>query len=311
MPRSVLVPSKPSRTSAKPTTWRSEDLAAAFLLAYEGHTRAAYSRDLREWFTWCSDHDLDPLAATRGHVDAFARTIAEVDHRSPATVARRLSTLSSFYRYAEGEDAVTRNPVTHVRRPKVGTDTVSTGLDADEMAALIHAARADSPRSHALVLLLGMNGLRISEVLDADVDDLTTERGHRVLLITRKGGKKATVPMAPRTAEAVDAYVGDRVTGPLLITATGKRWQRSEVWRTLRRLARVAVPGKATTIHPHDLRHAFVTLSLDAGASLRDVQDAAGHADPRTTRRYDRARHNLDRHPTYLVAGMVGLQGHR
>jgi site-specific recombinase XerD len=174
------------------------------------------------------------------------------------------------------------------------------------MTALIHAAQADSLRSHALVLLLGMNGLRISEVLDADVDDLTTERGHRVLLITRKGGRKATVPMAPRTAEAVDAYVGDRVTGPLFVTATGKRWQRSEVWRTLRRLARVAVPGKATTIHPHDLRHAFVTLSLDAGASLRDVQDAAGHADPRTTRRYDRARHNLDRHPTYVLAGLVG-----
>ena len=219
---------------------------------------------------------------------------------------RRLSTLSSFYRYAEGEDAVAHNPVTHVRRPKVGTDTVSTGLDADELAALIHAAEADSPRSHALVLLLGMNGLRISEVLEADVDDLTTERGHRVLMVTRKGGKKQTIPLAPRTADAVDAYVGERVTGPLFVTATGKRWERSEVWRTLRRLARVAVPGKATTIHPHDLRHAFVTLSLDAGASLRDVQDAAGHADPRTTRRYDRARHNLDRHPTYVLAGLVG-----
>ena len=63
-------------------------------------------------------------------------------------------------------------------------------------------------------------------------------------------------------------------------------------------------PGDKS-IHPHDLRHAFVTLSLDAGASLRDVQDAAGHADPRTTRRYDWARHNLDRHPTYLLAGLV------
>jgi integrase/recombinase XerD len=136
---------------------------------------------------------------------------------------------------------------------------------------------------------------RRSGRLGADVADLTTERGHRVLMVTSKGGKKATIPMAPRTADAVDAYV-----------ATGKRWQRSEVWRTLRRLARVAVPAKATTIHAHDLRHAFVTLSLDAGASLRDVQDAAGHADPRTTRRYDRARHNLDRHPTCLVAGMVG-----
>jgi hypothetical protein len=72
-----------------------------------------------------------------------------------------------------------------------------------------------------------------------------------------------------------------------------------------RALAQVAVSGKATTIHPHDLRHAFETLSLDAGASLRDVKGAADHSDPRTTRRYDRARRNLDRHPTYLPAGMV------
>jgi len=138
------------------------------------------------------------------------------------------------------------------------------------------------------------------------MEDLDIERGHRVLRVMRKGGKKATIPMAPRTAEAVEVYAGDRVTGPLFATATGRRWQRSEAWRTLRRLARDAVPAKADSLHPHDLRHAFVTLSLDAGASLRDVQDAAGHADPRTTRRYDRARHNLDRHPTYALAGLIG-----
>ena len=238
-------------------------------------------------------------------MDAYARTLAEIDGRSPATVARHLSTLAGFYKYAVGEDAVARNPVANVRRPKVGTDTVSTGLDKKELAALIGAARGDGPRSLALVLLLGFNGLRISEALGLDVEHLGTERGHTVLGIRRKGGKTATVPLAPRTAEAVDAYIGDRTTGPLFVTATGKRWQRSEAWRTLRRLARDAVPDKADSLHPHDLRHAFVTLSLDAGASLRDVQDAAGHADPRTTRRYDRSRHNLDRHPTYALAGLV------
>jgi integrase len=178
-------------------------------------------------------------------------------------------------------------------------------LDRGELGALVKAAQADSPRSYALVLLLGLNGLRISEALGADVDDIGNERGHRVLYVTRKGGKRATVPLAPRTAEAVEEYVGGRTTGPLFATATGKRWQRSEAWRTLRRLARDAVPAKANSVHPHDFRHAFVTLSLDAGASLRDVQDAAGHADPRTTRRYDRARHNLDRHPTYALAGLI------
>jgi integrase/recombinase XerD len=75
-------------------------------------------------------------------VDSCARTLAEVEHRSPATVARHLSTLPGFHRYALAEDAVTRtrNPVANVKRPKVGTDTVSTGLDKDELAALVRVA---------------------------------------------------------------------------------------------------------------------------------------------------------------------------
>ena len=300
-----LVPAPSPTSSLAPIGPSVSSLKAAFLLAYEGATRAAYGRDLDAWFRWCTTHDLDPLAAQRAHVDAYARTLAEVDGRSPATVARHLWTLSGFYKYAVGEDVVARNPVSNVRRPKVGTDTVSTGLDRDELTKLIRVAETDSPRSLALVLLLGLNGLRISEALGADVDNVDSERGHRVLRITRKGGKTARVPLAPRTADAVDAYTDKRTEGPLFVTRTGGRWHRSEAWRTLRRLAREAVPTKAGSLHPHDFRHAFVTLSLDTGASLRDVQDAAGHADPRTTRRYDRARYNLDRHPTYALAGLL------
>ncbi len=312
-----LAPTPAPGTNLSSPQTPANQVAAAFLLGYEGSTRAAYSYDLRAWFTWCGEHKIDPLEAQRAHVDAYARTLGEIGPKprkpseepqpaTPATVARHLSTLSGFYGYALAEDMVTRNPVASVRRPKVGSDTVSTGLSRDELDSLITTASVDSPRSLALVLLLGLNGLRVSEALGADVADLTTERGHRVVKIRRKGGKTATVPLAPRTAQAVDDYIGERDTGPLFVTRTGARWHRSEAWRTLRRLATVAVPEKAETLHPHDLRHAFVTLSLDAGASLRDVQDAAGHADPRTTRRYDRARHNLDKHPTYALAGLVG-----
>ena len=90
--------------------------------------------------------------------------------------------------------------------------------------------------------------LQVRRRRGADIDDLGTERAHRVLRVTCKGGKTATIPMAPRTAKGVDIYVGDRTSGPIFATSTGKRWQRSEAWRTLRRLARGAVPEKTGTL---------------------------------------------------------------
>lgn len=284
---------------------RAADIAAAFLLAYTGRTRNAYETDLRDCFEFCIAINIDPLEVRRAHVDGWARKLDEIDGRAPSTVGRKLSAVSGFYRYATDEEVIGRNPVSAVRRPKVGSDTQSTGLDRDELGALIEAASAHSPRTNALILVLAMNGLRVSEALGADVTDLDTERGHQVLRITRKGGKRATAPLAPRTTEAVDAYLNGRTNGPLFCTSTGARLDSTAVRRLLRRLAASAVTAKARTIRPHDFRHAFVTLSLDAGVSLSDVQDAAGHADPRTTRRYDRARYSLDRHPTYALAGFM------
>lgn len=285
--------------------FEAEHLVVGFLIGYSKRTRDAYSGDLGHWFGFCHQFEIEPLDAIRADVSAYARFMEEEERRSPSTVARRLSALAGFYGYALDMEVVSRNPVSPVKRPKVGTDTVSTGLDRDELGALISAARSDGPRSNALVLLLGLNGLRVSEALEADVTDLSTERGHRVLRVTRKGGRHSTIPLAPRTADAIERMVDQREEGPLFVTSTGSRMDRVAAWRLVRKLARRAVPAKANSLHPHDLRHAFVTLSLDAGASLRDVQDAAGHADPRTTRRYDRARNNLDKHPTYALAGLV------
>lgn len=283
----------------------AEHVAVAFLAGYNGHTRTAYGRDLRDYFQWCTAWQLDPLAATRAHVDAYARELAEVRGLAPSTVARRLVSIAGLYRYAVAEEVLTRSPVSHVRRPRVGEDTTSTGLDKHEAAALLSAAAASSPRDEALVALLVFNGLRVSEVTGATVPDVSSERGHRVLRVTRKGGKRATVPLAPRVAAALEVYLDGRTDGALFLSRTGKPLDRTAVWRVVRRLAVQAVPDKATTLHPHDLRHTFVTLALDAGVSLRHVQDAAGHADPRTTRRYDRARNNLDQHATYALAAFL------
>jgi integrase/recombinase XerD len=157
---------------------------------------------------------------------------------------------------------------------------------------------------HALILLLALNGLRVSGAAGADIEDLSTQRGHRVRAITRKGGKKAIAPLAPRTARAIDLAIGERCDGPTFLTPAGDRLDRHGAGRVVRRVARRA--GLEKTIGPYTLRHAFITAALDAGVPLRDVQEAASHADPRTTMRYDRARASLDRHATYAAACIAG-----
>lgn len=283
----------------------AERLAAAFLLGYQGNTRAAYRRDLTHYGTWCAQHGVDILTATRAHVDAYV----DAQHQeevAASTIARRLSSLSGFYTYAVDEAVITRNPVVRARRPKVGENTQSTGLSRADALALLRAGSQHSPRAGAIVHLLLLCGLRVSELVGAQVQDLRYERGHRVLTVVRKGGRRQRMVLPPPAVHALETYLVERDEGPLIATANGKPMDRHAIWRLLRSLAATALPHLARSLHPHDLRHACATLALDAGAELRDVQDLLGHADPRTTRRYDRARHNLDRSPSYALAGLLG-----
>jgi integrase/recombinase XerD len=154
------------------------------------------------------------------------------------------------------------------------------------------------------------NALRVSEACGADLCELALANGHRVVRIVGKGNQPALIPLAPRASRAIDAAVGERTDGPLLARADGSRLDRHAAGRIMRRLARRA--GIDKPISPHSLRYAAITAALDAGCSLRDVQDFARHADPRQTRRYDRARGALDRNPTYIVATYVaGATGAR
>jgi integrase len=211
-------------------------------------------------------------------------------------LARRVRALIAKPRLRAGSAA-------HVRRPRLDYESHATALDRNELSALLVAAGLGPPAEHALISLLALNGLRVSEATGADIEHLGLERGHRTLVITRKGGKVVTIPLAPRTARAIDLAIGDRTEGPLFVTAGGKRLDRHGAARIVRRVTRRA--GIAKLVGPHTLRHAFITAALDAGVPLRDVQEAASHADPRTTMRYDRARTSLDRHATYIVATYV------
>ena len=168
---------------------------------------------------------------------------------------------------------------------------------------MLVAAGLGPAQEHALISLLALNGLRVSEATGASIEALGTDRGHRTLTITRKGGKVVTIPLAPRTARAIDLAIGERCEGPIFLAPDGRRLDRHGAARIVRQIARRAAITKI--VGPHTLRHAFITAALDAGVPLRDVQEAASHADPRTTIRYDRARGCLDRHATYIVAAYV------
>jgi integrase len=116
-----------------------------------------------------------------------------------------------------------------------------------------------------------------------------------------KGTKLALVPLPPAVGRAIDRAVGDRARGPILLNRDGARMDRHAATRRLRRLASAA-GVRMPRMHPHMLRHTYMTTMLDAAVSLRDVQIAARHADPKTTMRYDRAHKNLDRHPNCILA---------
>lgn len=292
---------RPARTYTQ-----AEMAAATFLTRYRGATLSLYRTDLKCLFGWCEAHGLDPLDdVRRPHLELFRTWLETERGLMPSSVHHRLTVVRSFYRFAVIDGFLTASPAEHVRLPKLYRDETRTlGLDRVELGAIISTARASSPRDAALMSLLGLLGLRVSEACAVQIEDTHGEqRGHRTLTLVGKGGKPATIPLPVPVCRAIDAAAGDRTTGPLLLRADGQQLDRRTAYRIVTRLARRA--GITKKISPHSLRHSFITAALDAGVPLRDVQIAARHADPRMTTRYDRARGNLDRHANYIVAGFV------
>lgn len=276
--------------------------AGAFLARYSGTTRVSYAADLKTYFSFCAAAELDPLEATRVQVELWARAMEDAG-LARATVRRRLSAVTGFYRFAALDGRIEHSPAEYVRRPKVDWESTTLGLDRIELSAFIAQGAAAGPVDHALACLLGLLGLRLSEACGIDIEDLWTERGHRTVAVLGKGAKLALLPMPPHVARAVDLAAGDRLSGPVLISRSGNRLDRYGATRIVRRLAKRA--GITKHISPHSLRHSFITAALDARVALREVQIAARHADPCTTTRYDLGRQNLDRLASYIVTAFI------
>ena len=178
---------------------------------------------------------------------------------------RRLSTIAGFYKYAVEEELLDHSPAAHVRRPRLDYESHATALDRNELGALLVAAGLGPPGEHALISLLALNGLRVSEATGADIEHLGLERGHRTLIITRKGGKVVTIPLAPRTARAIDLAIGERTDGPVFLAPGGWRLDRHGAGRIVRKVARRA--GISKNVGPHTLRHAFITAAQRRGVA--------------------------------------------
>jgi integrase/recombinase XerD len=181
-PSAVLIPVAPVFTNT------DRPALAGFLAGYSGLTRQAYKLNLRQYASWCHQHHLRLFQALRADIECFARAFG-VRGRARATITRRLCAIAGFYRYAVEENLLDHPPAAHVRRPWLDHESHATALDRNELGALLVAARLGPPGERALISLLALNGLRVSEATGASIEDLGVERRHRTLVITRKGGK--------------------------------------------------------------------------------------------------------------------------
>jgi integrase/recombinase XerD len=272
------------------------------------NTRTAYARDIGitpqrrssrapSWLAWCQEQGVHPVTGVTGlHVARYARQL-DAAGLSPASAARKLAAVSGWYAWLARRGHIAASPAAGIARPRADPDSSPTpALTRDQALALVHAAdTAPGPqraRTAALVAVLLFTGARVSEVIGANVEDLGTEQGHRVLRVTRTNGRRQNLVLPGPAASRIDAYLAGRPgqTGvPVLFaTGTGRRLFPADVRRTVRRLAtRVGLPADlASHLGPRTLQHTFATLYLQAGGSLSDLHSAMGHTDPRTTRQY-------------------------
>lgn len=293
----------PSRGLAAATP--AELAGAAFIAGYANpRTRSSYTIHLRDWFSFCASHDFDPMTAQRAHVEVWARLLEDRGLK-PRTRALKITTVRSFYRYCVEEEWIESSPAERVKRPSIERKSPRGALNRTQLADLVEGAKRLGPNQHALVMLLGFNGLRIGETCAANVEDLVFDGFSPVLqLPNRKGGKEGVAPLSRPVEAALNACIGTRTSGPLLVNGWGNRMTRSNAQQVLDTASK-NVRGRMPRLSPHVLRHTWVTLAVDAGADQARIQHDGGWSDGRLVAYYCHSRHDPLSGTTHLVAAHV------
>lgn len=283
---------------------------AGFLARYNQPTRGLYESSLVMYFDWALLNGLEPMRdARRAHLELFIRHLEQDRGNSPATVNNRLSAISGFFKFAEIDEYIPRSPAHFVRRPRMWREESKTiALGSVELMKLMDAAAESGiPSDAALVALMGFMGLRVSEAMNVRIEDFSeSKRGHRVLHVVGKGRRPVTAPVPPFVLRYLERAAEGRDKGWLLVrpesgrATSGQQMTPRAARLAINRLVKWARIEKKLT--PHGLRHSYITTGLNLGISLRDMQIAARHSDPRTTAMYDRDRQNLDRHANHVIS---------
>ena len=265
------------------------------------NTVQSYRRDLTLLAKYCDEFGVDGSAVTESDLtDLLERLRAGEFPASkpfaPSSVARILVSLRSFYRFALREKGLETDPTAKLGAPKqprsipkaIPLEDVERMLDQPDGSLL-------GVRDRAILETLYGAGLRISELVGLDVDDIDLDEG-TVLVRSGKGSKSRRVPVGRQAVAATGAYLSGtrpellkgagvrRPAGAAFLNARGGRLTRQGCWKILKSYARRA--GLGEKVSPHTLRHSFATHMLDAGADIRVVQELLGHASLATTQVY-------------------------
>ena len=261
------------------------------------NTVSAYGRDLRRFQTWLGKRKLGKLAV--GDLSEFVGVLRD-DELAPASIARCVVAVRTFFKFLQLEGIVTENPAELIATQKMW-ERVPGVLNRQQVEDFLAAPKKYDKywqRDIAILEVLYATGCRASEVCSLKVRDLSLDENH--LKCEGKGGKQRMVPIGNRAVQAIEFYMG-KLRGELaaktphpalelFLSRSGRPLDRVQLWRLVKQYARRA--GIRDSISPHSLRHSFATHLLAGGADLRQVQEMLGHASIQTTQIYTHVEHS-------------------
>ena len=277
-----------------------------FLTVEKGYSRntiEAYRNDLLQFSRFLQEEGIDDWGAvTKEHLIAFILDMKQREYSS-STVARKVAATKAFLHFLVSENVIGDDPSANLDSPAV-TKRLPRPISPDEIEALLTAPDAERDsrgiRDKALLELLYATGMRVTEVVSLEVDDVNLASA--TVRCLGKASKERIIPIYPKAVEALETYM-ERGRVPLLkdaqekalfVNHRGERLTRQGLWLIIKRYVKQV--GMNEMVTPHTLRHSFATHMLNGGADLRNVQKLLGHANISTTQIYTQVSTKHMRH---------------